>query len=80
VLLPFRLLFYVLLLPFLLLKAVLGGVLMVVLAPIALIALLVGGLAVAMAVIVPLLPLVVLGLFVWFLVRLTRPATAPTRV
>ncbi len=72
ILLPIRLLFGLLVLPFLLLKVVamaIGGLLFVIVGPIFAIALLAGLLAVAVAVIAPLLPFLFVGFVVWFLVR-----------
>ena len=82
VLLPVRFVFGVffglLMLPFLLLKTVIGGILMVVLGPLMLIALLAGLAALAAALIVPLLPLLFVAFVVWFVVRASqRPAVIP---
>lgn len=80
VLLPFRLLFGLIVLPLLLVKLVLGGILFLVLAPVLLLSVAVGILGVAAAAIVPLLPLLFIAGVIWLLVRLSRPAPAVTRV
>ena len=77
VLLPFRLLFAILLLPFLLIKAIVGGVLMVIVLPILAIAGIVAAIALAAAVLVPLLPVLFIALAIWFVIRASqRPAVA----
>ena len=71
-LLPIRLLFGLLLLPFLLLKVVgmaIGGLVLLVAAPVLAIALLAGLVAVAVAVVAPLLPLLFIAFVVWFVLR-----------
>lgn len=78
VVLPFRLLFYVLLLPLVLIKVVLAGLLMLVVAPVLVIAAVLGALAVAAAILVPLLPLAFIGFAIWMVVRLSRGAPATT--
>ncbi len=75
ILLPVRLLFRLIFLPLLLLKAVAGGLALVLLGPILAILILAGVVAAAAAVIVPLLPLFLLGVIVWLIVRTpSRPA------
>ena len=80
VFLPIRLLFYALLLPlFFVLKAALGGVLLLVLAPLLAIAALLTLVAAVVAIAVPLLPLVLVAFVIWFVARLMRAAPSPTR-
>jgi hypothetical protein len=77
VLLPFRLLFGLLILPLLLVKALAGAVALILMGPILLVTLLAGAVAAAVALLVPLLPLIVVGALIWFLVRASqRPAIA----
>lgn len=77
VLLPLRVILGILFLPLLLLKAVVGGLALVILGPILAVLLLAGLLAATAAVLVPLLPLLLLGSLVWLIVRATeRPALA----
>ena len=76
VLLPLRLLFGLLLLPFLLLKVVgmaIGGLLLLIAGPILAIALVAGLVAVAVAVVAPLLPLLFIAFVVWFVIRASSP-------
>jgi hypothetical protein len=73
VLLPFRLLFALLLLPLLALKAFLGVLALIVVGPFVLAAALVGGLLAAIAILAPLLPLALLALLVWVIVRASQP-------
>jgi len=71
-LLPLRLLFGLLVLPFLLLKFLgmaIGALVCVILAPVLVIALLVGLAAAAVALVAPLLPLLFVAFVVWFVVR-----------
>jgi hypothetical protein len=60
------------LIPLVLFKAVIGGILLLIVAPIVAIAVLAAGLAFAAAIVVPLLPLAFIALVVWFVLR---PAT-----
>lgn len=76
VLLPFRLVVYLLVLPFLLLKFLIGGVLLVVLGPVIVIGAVLAFIAFALALLAPLLPLLALAALIWFIVRVTRPAVA----
>ena len=77
VLLPLRLVWFALTLPFLLLGLAFKLVVGVVLLPVFLFAAVVGAAAVAFALALPLLPLVVLAVFVWAIVKLAaRPAVA----
>lgn len=71
--LPIRLILSIVLLPVLLLKALIGGILMLVVLPIAAIAAVVGFIALALALAVPLLPLAFIGLVIWFVLRAARP-------
>jgi hypothetical protein len=80
VLLPIRLVFYLFLIPLVLFKAVVGGILMLIVGPIVAIAALAAGIALAAAIIVPLLPLLFIALAIWFVVRVSRGAPALTRV
>jgi hypothetical protein len=76
VFLPFRILFGVLLLPILLVKAVVGGLLFLVLAPILLIAALVAVAATIAGLAIPLFPLLCIGFVAWLIMRSNRPAVA----
>lgn len=74
VLLPFRLIGWMLLLPLLLFKAVLGGLVGVAIVPFVAAA---GLVALAVAVVLPLLPLLLLAAVVWGVFAvLSRPAAA----
>jgi hypothetical protein len=77
-LLPLRFIFGIVLLPFILLKMVIGGVLLAVLGPLVAIIAVVGALAFAAAMLVPLLPLLVVGAALWVIVRLSRGDASPT--
>jgi hypothetical protein len=79
VLLPVRLIFYFLLIPLFLIKAVVGGILLLIVGPIVAMAVVATGLALVAAIIVPLLPLAFIALVIWFLVRLSRGGPALTR-
>jgi hypothetical protein len=74
VLLPFRLFGFILFLPFLLLRVVIGGLFGLVLAPVFIVGVplvLVGGIIaiVLFSLLTPLLPLIAIGAFIWLLVR-----------
>jgi hypothetical protein len=77
---PLRLLFGLLLLPLLLLKAIgifIAGLVMLVVGPILAVVVVAAIVAIAAALVVPLLPLLFVALAVWFLARAsTRPAIA----
>jgi hypothetical protein len=79
VLLPVRLIFYFLLIPLFLIKAVVGGILLLIVGPIVAMAVVATGLALVAAIIVPLLPLAFIALVIWFLARLSRGGPALTR-
>jgi hypothetical protein len=79
VLLPIRLVLGLLLLPLLFLKAIAGGIVMLVVGPLVALALVGAALAMAAALIVPLLPLLVVAFVVWLLVRASDSSTVPTR-
>jgi hypothetical protein len=68
-----------LLLPLLLLKALIGGLVLLVAGPILLVAMLAGLVAVGVAVAVPLLPLLFVAFVVWFIVRATSSTAVATR-
>jgi hypothetical protein len=72
VLLPLRLLFGALLLPFLLIKAIVAGVAVFIVGPVLAIA--IGGAIVIalVAIAAPLLPLLAVGVLLWLLLRATR--------
>lgn len=73
VLLPIRLVFWTIgalfVLPLLILKALLGGALVVIALPILAIAALAGVAAVVLALLLPLVPFVLLGALAWYLLR-----------
>ena len=73
VLLPFRLVFWLvgslLILPFLLIKALVGGLLMLLALPLLVIGLVIGAIAFTVAMLIPAIPLLFLVALVWFLVR-----------
>jgi hypothetical protein len=73
VLLPVRGLFHVVLLPFLLLKVVLGGLVFLVLGPILTVIIVGAALIAAVALIAPLLPVILVGLLLWAAVRAAQP-------
>jgi hypothetical protein len=79
VLLPLRLLFYVLLLPLLLIKAIVGGLLFVVLGPILIVGFLIAAVAAIVAFAVPLLPVLFVAFLIWLLVRGNSRTTAIAR-
>jgi hypothetical protein len=79
VLLPLRFVFNLLLLPLLILKALIGGLMLLVAGPILLLALLAGLVAMAAALVAPLLPLLFVAFVVWFLVRATSKPAIATR-
>ena len=70
----FKILFRLVLLPLLLLKWLVMGVVMLVVGPILFFVGLAAFLAVGVAFLVPLLPFLILGAIVWLLVRSNRPA------
>lgn len=72
----FKIVIKLILLPLLLLKWIVTGLVMLVVGPILLLVGIVAALAMLVAMIVPLLPFVVLGGIVWLLVRSSRPAVA----
>lgn len=76
ILLPFRLILGLILLPLLLLKFVVGGILLLAVGPIVVIAAVVGFIALVAALLAPLLPLAILVGLVWLVVRAARPAVA----
>ena len=68
----FKIAFKLILLPLLLLKWIVTGIVLMVVGPILFIA----GIVAVFAMMVPLLPFLVLGGIVWLLVKSTRPAVA----
>jgi hypothetical protein len=77
VLLPLRLLFGLLLMPLLVIKAVLGGLVFFVVGPIVAVVLLGATVIAAIAVVAPLLPFLFIGFILWMVVRAVQgPALA----
>jgi hypothetical protein len=80
ILLPFRilfgLLFGILVLPLILLKVVVGGLLLLVAGPILVLGLVGAAIATAVAVIAPLFPLICIAFVVWVVARSGRPVRA----
>jgi hypothetical protein len=80
VLLPVRLVFWLvgtlLFLPFLLIKAVMGGLMMLIALPLLVVGLVIGAIAFTAAMLIPAIPLLFLVALVWFLVRPERQALA----
>lgn len=80
VLLPFRLLFGllfgVLVLPFVLLKLILGALLLLVVGPVLVIAFLAAAVAAVAAIAVPLFPLLCIGFVIWVVLRGSSAVTA----
>jgi hypothetical protein len=80
VLLPFRLLFGlifgVLVLPFVLLKLILGALLLLVVGPVLVIAFLAAAVAAVAAITVPLLPFLCIGFVIWVVLRGSSAVTA----
>ena len=77
VMLPFRIIVGLVLLPLMLLKLVLGGLLLLVFGPVIAIALVLGLVGFVLAAVTPLLPLLLIGFIVWLVVRGTGgPAPA----
>jgi len=83
VLLPFRLLFGFVLLPLLLIKLLVGGILLLIVGPVVLVALAIAAftavvtvVATGAALLVPLFPLLCIGFVVWAVMRSGRPAVA----
>jgi hypothetical protein len=77
VVLPLRLLGWILFLPFLLLKLLLGGIFLIVAIPIVAIVMVVGAIATVLAIAIPLLPFLALAGLAWVLYQVVRaPATA----
>jgi hypothetical protein len=76
VLLPFRLVFWLLgallMLPLLLLKALFGGLMALLALPLALLGLAVGAIALLFGVLIPAIPLIFLAALFWYLVRPER--------
>ena len=70
--LPLRILLSILLLPVLLLKALVGGILMLVMLPIAAVGALLGFVALVVLA-VPLLPVAFICFAIWFVLRASRP-------
>ena len=70
----FKILFKLVLLPLLLLKWIVTGLVMLIVGPILFLVGLAAFLAVGVALFVPLLPLLALGAIVWVLVRSSQPA------
>ena len=79
VLLPLRLLLYVILLPLLFLKAIFGGLSLLVFGPVLAIAFFAGFVALAATLIVPVLPLLFIVLVVWVILRSKPTSTAIAR-
>jgi hypothetical protein len=70
----FKILFKLVLLPLLLLKWIVTGLVMLIVGPILFLVGLAAFLAVGVALFVPLLPFAVLGAIVWLIVKSSRPA------
>jgi len=68
----FKIVFKLILLPLLLLKWIVTGIVLLVVGPI----LFVAGIVAVVAMVIPLFPFLVLGGIVWLLVRSSRPAVA----
>ena len=68
----FKIVFKLILLPLLLIKWIVTGIVLLVVGPI----LFAAGIVAVVAMVIPLLPFLVLGGIVWLLVRSTRPAVA----
>jgi hypothetical protein len=79
IVLPLRIAFSVLLLPLLLLKTLVGGLVLLVIGPIVLVAILAGVLSVGAVLLAPLLPLALLAVVIWLIVRATSKTPAVTR-
>lgn len=77
-LLPLRFVFGIVVLPFILLKMLIGAIVLTVLGPVLAIIAVVGALALAAAMMIPLLPLLVAGVALWVIVRVSRGDASPT--